>query len=41
MVKNVVKLEIEGQRYSIVIAEVKNAQATIREIQSFTPNGSV
>jgi hypothetical protein len=38
--KNVVKLEIEGQRYSIVIAEVKDAQATIREIQSFTPNGS-
>jgi hypothetical protein len=31
--KQAVKLEIEGQLYSLVIAEVKNAQAAISQIQ--------
>lgn len=39
--KNVVKLEIEGQRYSMVIAEVKGAQEAIRQIRSAKPKGTV
>jgi hypothetical protein len=32
--KQAIKLEIEGQPYSLVIAEVKDAQAAINQIQS-------
>ena len=35
--KQVVKLEIDGQPYSLVIAEVKDAQTAMKQIQSFKP----